>query len=182
MQENDFGAGFTLVRLVAGSLAVGILAIVLRSLIARQGHRLRPAIGSRAGCAPHLAGFTGGVVGFLFVVFLPRFFVVPAGLFAAFAFGVLLRRGAYAAVRAFLLVALAILWLGLVPYGERMNRWSETVMGAIRVDALITAAMAAAWAFLGVWLWRQPDRQEVVEEVEDPADPEGPITAGIRRR
>lgn len=182
MQENDFGAGSILERLVAGSLAVGILAIILRVRLARQGHRPRPAIGSGAGCAPHLAGFAGGVAGFLLVIFLPRFFVVPAGLFAALAFGVLLRRGANAAIRALLLVALAVLWLGLAPYGERMNRWSETVMGAIRVDAYITAAMAALWSFVGVWLWRGADWQEVVEEVEDLADPEGPITAGIRKR
>lgn len=177
MQENDFGAWSILERLVIGSLAVGILAILLRVWLARQGYRPRPAIGSRAGCAPHLAGFAGGVAGFLFVVFFPRFYVVPAGLFAALAFGVLLRRGAAAAFRALLLTALAVFWLGLVPYGEWTNHWPE-----IRIDAYITGAMAALWAFLGVWLWRRADWQEVVEEVESPVDPNAPITAGIRRR
>jgi hypothetical protein len=129
-----------------------------------------------------LAVPAGGFAGFFAVEFFPWLLVAPAVLFGGWAFGVWRRQGIKATDRGALLVVLAFLWLGLALYGDRMKLWETTVSGPIRVDLLLTAAMAAAWALLGVWLRREVDEQEEAEEEEEQAAPDGPLSAGIRKR
>jgi hypothetical protein len=179
MKDNDFGAGYVMLVLAVGSLVIGILAILLQARMARAKARRPAPRGFTTGAAPVVAAFVGGLAGFFVVAFFPWLMVAPAVLFGAFAFGVWRRGGVEARDRAVLLAGLALLWLGLAMFGDRMNRWETTVSGPIRADLLVTAPMAAAWAFLGAWLRREVEEQEEAEEMEDP---EGPLTAGIRRR
>jgi hypothetical protein len=173
--DDKFDTGLIMLVLALGSLAAGILAIVVRA-------RMLKARGLTMGASPAVAAFVAGLAGFFVVAFSPWMILAPAALFAMWAVGVWYRRGAQATLRGVLLLVLALLWVGLAIYGDRMNRWSATVMGAIRVDLLITFAMAATWAFLGVWLGREVKPQAEVEEVEEPIRSDGSLTAGIRKR
>lgn len=182
MLENDFGAGTVMLILAVGSLAIGILAILLRARMARPKPGRSASRGFTTGAAPVVAAFVGGLAGFFVVAYFPWLMVAPAVLFAALAFGVWRRGGTEARDRAVLLAGLALLWLGLAMFGDRMKRWETTVSGPIRADLVVTAPMAAGWAFLGAWLRREVEEQEVAEEMEEQVAPGGPLTAGIRKR
>ncbi|HXU28961.1 MAG TPA: hypothetical protein VN851_00150, partial [Thermoanaerobaculia bacterium] len=173
--DDEFHTGLIMLVLALGSVAAGILAIVVR---ARMSTARRLSIGA----VPAAVAFVAGLAGFFVVAFMPWMILAPAAFFAVWAVAVWRRRGSQATLRGALLLVLALLWMGLAIYGDRMNRWSATVIGAIRVDLLFTFALAAVWAFLGVWLGREvdPGRAEEGEADEIQAVPDGPLTAGIR--
>jgi len=182
MQENDFGAGSVMLILAVGSVVIGILAILLRVRMARRKARGLAPRGFTAGASPVVAAFVGGLAGLFVVAFFPWLMVAPTVLFAALAFGLWRRGGAEARDRAALFAGLALLWLGLATFGDRMKRWETTVSGPIRADLVVTAPMAAAWAFLGAWLRREVAEPEVAEEMDEQVGPDGSLTAGIRKR